>query len=282
MKVVLFCGGYGMRLREFSESTPKPMVNIGDRPIMWHIMKYYAHYGHTDFILCLGWKANVIKEYFLNYDECMSNDFVLSAGGRSVELLNSDIQEWNITFVDTGTSSSIGQRLKAVEPHLEGEKVFLANYSDGLSDLHLPDLIDSHDEQQAIASFLSVRPTQTFHAVSVGESGCVDQIQAISEMDIWMNAGFFVLNQEIFQFLHAGEELVVEPFERLIQQGKLNTLRYDGFFGCMDTYKEKQMLDDMHAEGFTPWEIWKRKANSNSQKLVPLVGGAAERVGLSG
>ena len=160
--------------------------------------------------------------------------------------------------------------------------MFLANYSDGLSDLHLPDLIDSHNAQEATASCLSVPPTQTFHAVTVGESGCVQDIRAISEMDVWMNAGFFVLNQEIFQHLHDGEELVVEPFERLIQQGKLNTLQYDGFFGCMDTYKEKQMLDDMHAEGFTPWKVWKQKANSNSQKIVPLVDGKAERVGLSG
>ena len=117
MKVVLFCGGYGMRLREYSESIPKPMVTIGYRPILWHVMKYYAHHGHKDFVLCLGWKANVVKDYFLNYDECLSNDFVLRGGGTDVSLLNSDIQDWNITFVDTGVASNIGQRLKAVQPH---------------------------------------------------------------------------------------------------------------------------------------------------------------------
>ena len=137
MKVVLFCGGFGMRLREFSESIPKPMVNIGYRPILWHVMKYYAHYGHKDFILCLGWQANVIKEYFLNYDECMSNDFVLASGGGSINLLNTDIHDWNITFVDTGTSSNIGQRLVAVKDYLQDDETFFANYSDGLTDMQV-------------------------------------------------------------------------------------------------------------------------------------------------
>src|SRR5215471_8658844 len=140
VKVVLFCGGLGMR--EYSEVLPKPMVPIGYRPILWHVMKYYAHYGHKDFILCLGYKADVIKQYFRNYDECVSNDFVLSSGGKNVELLGSDIDDWNITFVDTGLTSNIGQRLKAVRRQLEGEEMFLANYTDGLSDVPLPNVID--------------------------------------------------------------------------------------------------------------------------------------------
>src|SRR3954468_9817857 len=134
MKVVLFCGGLGMRMREFSEAVPKPMVPIGYRPILWHVMKYYAHHGHKDFILCLGYQADVIKSYFLEYNECLSNDFVLSKGGKNLELLTTDIDRWRITFVDTRLKSNIGQRLKAVERQLEGEEMFLANYSDGLSD----------------------------------------------------------------------------------------------------------------------------------------------------
>ena len=137
MKVVLFCGGLGMRIRD-AEDLPKPMVQIGYRPILWHVMKYYAHFGHKDFILCLGHRADAIKNYFLNYNECVSNDFVLSGGGKNLELLNSDIHDWRITFVDTGINSNIGQRLKAVEKYLEGEEEFLANYSDGLTDLPLP------------------------------------------------------------------------------------------------------------------------------------------------
>src|SRR6516164_4239344 len=133
MKVVLFCGGLGTRMREYSETVPKPMVQIGPRPIIWHVMKYYAHYGHRDFILCLGYKGNSIKDYFLHYDEAVSNDFVWSHGGRKIEYLNRDIDDWRITFVETGIHSTIGERLKAVESHLAGEEVFLANYSDGLS-----------------------------------------------------------------------------------------------------------------------------------------------------
>ena len=129
MKVVLFCGGLGMRLREYSESIPKPMVPVGYRPILWHVMKYYAHFGHKDFILCLGYRADVIKEYFLDYNECLSNDFTLSQGARKIELANSDIDSWRITFVDTGMQANIGQRLKAVQPYLEGEEAFLANYA---------------------------------------------------------------------------------------------------------------------------------------------------------
>lgn len=257
MKVVLFCGGFGMRLREYSEAIPKPMVSIGYRPILWHIMKYYAHFGHTDFILCLGWKADAIKNYFLSYDECLSNDFVLSAGGRSVELLNRDIQNWNITFVDTGMTANIGQRLRAVAPYLEGEQTFLANYADGLSDVSLSAMIDFHDRNRAAATFLTVRPTQSFHKVTADPDGRVHELEEISAADVWMNAGFFVLDQEIFDVLEAGDDLVLEPFRRLAEKKKLYSMPYSGFFGCMDTYKEKQQLDDMHARGDMPWEVWR-------------------------
>jgi glucose-1-phosphate cytidylyltransferase len=133
MKVVLFCGGLGMRLREYSDKVPKPMVPIGYRPIIWNIMKYYAHFGHKDFILCLGHKADTIKNYFVNYDETISNDFVFTKGGKDIEMLNTDIDDWRITFVDTGINSNIGMRLMKVKEHLKGEEMFLANYSDGRS-----------------------------------------------------------------------------------------------------------------------------------------------------
>ena len=257
MKVVLFCGGLGMRLREHSESTPKPMVRVGYRPILWHVMKYYAHFGHKDFILCLGWKGDAIKEYFLNYDECLSNDFVLSSGGAKIDLLNSDIHDWNITFVDTGTSSNIGQRLLAVQHYLRGEETFLVNYADGLTDLHLPELIDFHHRREALGSFLCVRPCQSFHSVTLDGAGMVAGITAIGESDVWMNGGYFAFNAGIFDYVMEGEELVDEPFQRLITRGQLYALKYDGFWGCMDTYKEKQRLDDMVARGAAPWEVWK-------------------------
>jgi len=257
MKVALFCGGLGTRLREYSESIPKPMVNIGYRPILWHVMRYYAHYGHKDFILCLGYKADVIKKYFLNYDECLSNDFILSHGGKKLELLNSDIQDWKITFVDTGLTSNIGQRLKAVERYLEGEEVFFANYSDGLTDLPLLDFIDYFNEQQKIACFLCVRPTQSFHVVSMKDNGTVSAIQHVTRSNMWINGGYFIFRKEIFKYINEGEELVQEPFSRLIEMEELMAYKYEGFWACMDTFKDKQQLDDLYAHGQAPWEVWK-------------------------
>ena len=257
MKVVLFCGGLGTRLREFSSNIPKPMVNIGYRPILWHVMKYYAHYGHKDFILCLGYKADAIKNYFLNYDECVSNDFTLLKGGKQIQLVSSDIEDWKITFVDTGLHSNIGQRFKAVEEYLEGEEVFLANYSDGLTDLHLPDLIEDFYKHNKIASFLCVKPSQSFHLVSSEENGCVNDIQDIRQAGIRINGGFFVFKKDIFKYMEAGEELVLEPFQRLIKLKQLFAYNYDGFWGCMDTFKEQQQLDDMYTQGKAPWVVWK-------------------------
>lgn len=260
MKVVLFCGGLGMRLREYSEQIPKPMVPIGYRPIVWHLMKYYAHYGHKDFILCLGYKADAFKSYFLNYNECLSNDFILSRGGKKMQLLNSDIQDWRITFVDTGATSNIGQRLKAVEKYVQGEEMFLANYTDGLSDLNLPQYIDYFTEKQRTASFLCVRPSHSFHVVSMKDD-IVSEIRHMSHADIWMNGGFFVFRNDIFKYMKSGEELVEQPFQRLIQQEQLLAYKYQGFWACMDTFKDKQSLDDMYSRGEAPWEVWKQAKN---------------------
>jgi glucose-1-phosphate cytidylyltransferase len=257
MKVVLFCGGMGMRMREFSDQLPKPMVPIGSRPIMWHLMKYYAHYGHRDFILCLGYKAEVIKEYFLNYKEWLSNDFVLSGGGREVSLLNTDIEDWRITFVDTGMSSNIGERLMAVREHVAGEDVFLANYSDGLTDLPLPRLIEHAERHGKVATFLCTTPSQTFHVVSMDDDDRVSAIEESSGIGMWVNAGFFVLRREIFDYMRPGEELVYEPFQRLIAAGELVGYRHDGFWAGMDTFKERQQLDEMYTRGGASWEVWK-------------------------
>ena len=262
MKVVLFCGGLGMRLREYSEAIPKPMVHIGYRPILWHVMKYYAHFGHKDFILCLGWRANVIKEFFLGYSECMSNDFVLSSGGQKIKLLNSDIGDWNITFVDTGTTTSIGQRLRAVQPHLEGESTFLANYTDGLCDVDLAELIAFHHRCDSTATFLSVPPSQTFHVVQADATGCVQQLQAVGQTDIWMNGGYFVLSNEIFNYIQPGDDLVEEPFRRLMAENRLHTMKYSGFWSCMDTYKELQMLHELYDRDDTPWTVWQSSRNT--------------------
>jgi glucose-1-phosphate cytidylyltransferase len=256
MKVVLFCGGLGMRLREFSETIPKPMVNIGSRPILWHIMKYYACYGYKDFILCLGYGAEFIKKYFLNYNECISNDFTLSKGGKSLELYNKDIEDWNITFAETGITSNIGQRLKAIEKYLCGDDVFLANYSDGLTDLPLNEQIDHFNRDQKIASFLCVKPNLSLHFVTLNSAGLVEAIRDVNRSEIRINGGYFIFRREIFQYMKDGEELLHEPFQRMVERKQLLAYKYDGFWAAMDTFKDRQMLDDIYATGEAPWEIW--------------------------
>jgi glucose-1-phosphate cytidylyltransferase len=258
MKVVLFCGGQGTRLRDYSENVPKPMVPIGYRPILWHLMKYYAHFGHKDFILCLGYKASVIKNYFLEYEESVSNDFVFSQGGRKLEFMQRDIDDWNITFVDTGSRATIADRLRLVEPYLEGEEMFLANYSDGLTDFHLPKMIQEFTRRDSYASFLSVQPrSSSLDTVQASEDGCVRAIKSMKDASIWVNGGYFVLRKEIFRYIQPGEELIYEPFQRMIAEGKVWSQRHEGFWQCMDTFRDKQLLDEMEASGTPPWYLWK-------------------------
>ena len=269
MKVVLFCGGLGMRLREYSETLPKPMVNIGYRPIIWHLMKYYAHYGHTDFILCLGYRGDAIKEYFLNYDECLSNDFVLSGGGKNVTLHARDIEDWTITFVDTGSQANIGQRLVAVRRHVENEEIFLANYTDQLSDLPLDHYIDDFRRRDKLAGFVSVRPNHTFHVVSVGDDNLVKSVRHVSRAGLWINGGFFAFRPGVFDYIEEGEELVEEPFNRLIRDHQLLAFKHTGFWACMDTFKDKQRFDTLYATGNTPWEVWKPPATVAAAPAPP-------------
>jgi len=256
MKVVLFCGGAGMRLRGYSEDVPKPMVTIGARPVLWHVMKYYAHFGHKDFVLCLGYRGDVIKDYFLNYSECLSNDFTLSEGGKKLELMRRDIEDWKITFVETGLHSNIGQRLRAVERIVRDEPEFLANYSDGLTNLSLPDQIEHFRHHDAVASFVSVKPNLSYHLVASDADGVVTAIEDIQKTPVRINGGFFVFRQEIFRHMRDGEELVREPFQRLVAQGRLRAHRYDGFWMSMDTFKDRQQLEDIYSRGSAPWEVW--------------------------
>jgi glucose-1-phosphate cytidylyltransferase len=259
MKVVLFCGGLGTRLKEYSETIPKPMVPVGFRPVIWNVMRYYAHFGHTEFILCLGHRGNVIKEYFLNYNECMSNDFTLSDGGREIKLFRKDISDWKISFVDTGQQSNIGERLLAIRHLLEGEEMFFANYSDGLTDLDLPDQLAQFCRLGAVGSMVLVKPThQSFHFARVGDHDRVSQITSIHETDLWINGGFFILRREIFDHMERGEELVYQPFTRLTEAGKLHGYRHTGFWCCMDTFKDKLLIDDMYNRGERLWEVWQR------------------------
>ncbi len=257
MKVVLFCGGLGTRLGDLTENVPKPLVKIGYRPILWHVMKYYAHFGHKDFILCLGYKADKIKDYFLDYKEYLSNDFTMTNGGKDIQLRQSDITDWKITFVDTGLKANIGERLKAVEKYLEKEEMFLANYSDGLTGFPLPDMIDSFVRSRKVAGFLCAKPSQSFHVVTIDGGNVVSSIQSVRKSDILINAGYFVFRKKIFDYMKPGEDLVVEPFERLIAEKQIFGYRSDQFW-CMDTFKEHQELTDMFHLGNAPWEVWRR------------------------
>jgi glucose-1-phosphate cytidylyltransferase len=246
-------------MQEASPSIPKPMVPIANRPILWHIMKYYAHYGHRDFILCLGHKAEMIKDFFLNYNEALVNDFVFSAGGEKIELLANDISEWRITFVNTGLHSNVGQRLKRVQKHVDNEDVFLATYGDAVTDASLPEIVSTFVARDKIAAFLCVRPkSYSFHTVSLTDGHIVSGIEDVTQADIWINGGFFVFRQEIFDYIGDGEELVEEPFNRLIEREQLLAYPYEGFWGPMDTLKDKHNLEALAESGRPPWEVWER------------------------
>jgi glucose-1-phosphate cytidylyltransferase len=256
MKVVLFCGGLGTRLREHSDSIPKPLVNIGHRPIIWHLMRYYAHYGHKEFILCLGYRGDLIRDYFLNYREEMTNDFTLDCSNRSVALHSEDSSGWKITFVDTGLHSNIGQRLLRAKKYLQGEEMFLANYADGLSNVPIDQQIAEFSASTAIGNFVAVHSSQSFHAVQMEQDGLVSSMGAMSDQALWINGGFFVLRKEIFSNLEEGDELVEKPFSRLIAQRRLVAFRWNGFWQSMDTFKDKITFDRMEAQGKCPWMVW--------------------------
>jgi glucose-1-phosphate cytidylyltransferase len=253
VKVVLFCGGFGVRMGEETQRIPKPMITVGNRPILWHIMKWYASWGHDDFILCLGYRAETIKEYFLNYNEALSNDFILSNGGRDVELLGSDISDWRVRFVDTGIRSTTGERLRAIGSHLGDDDYFLATYGDGLTDAPLPDMIELLRSSGKTGLFLSVRPIFNAHVIDADADGVVRSVEDIRQADVRINGGFFVFRREVLDYVQPGEELVEEPFQRLIENEELIAYRYNGFWEPMDTMKDKQRLDALAESGRAPW-----------------------------
>ncbi|AII05304.1 glucose-1-phosphate cytidylyltransferase [Rhodococcus opacus] len=263
MKVVLFCGGYGLRMRnDHNDVIPKPMQMVGPRPLLWHVMHYYAHFGHTEFILCLGYGAEAIKDYFLDYREAESNDFVLRAS--KIELLNSDISDWSITFVDTGLESAIGERLRRVRQHLGDDEYFLANYADVLTDAPLDDVITKFHESGAAASMLVVTPQSSFHCVNVAENGEVKEIIPVSRLPIWENGGYFVLSREIFDLLPPGGDLVADVCERLAGEGRLFGYRHEGFWKPADTFKERAELDSNYSQGIHPWMVWEPSQPAHS------------------
>lgn len=266
MKVVLFCGGLGMRMRDGVTNAPKPMAMIGERPLLWHVMRYYAYWGHTDFILCLGYGGSYVKDFFLSYDEARSNDFVLENGARDVKLFSTDIADWRITFVDTGLHTSIGERLRRVRPFLEGEPVFLANYADVLTDAPLNDMIEQFRASSAIASLLAVPPQSSHHVVDIGDDGLVTSVLPMRDLRQYENGGYFVLHSDVFDAIGEGEDLVEDALmRRLVPEGRVLAYPYKGYYCPADTVKERALLEEMYQRGECPWMIWDPERSTGPQ-----------------
>jgi glucose-1-phosphate cytidylyltransferase len=271
MKVVLFCGGLGMRMREGTSNAPKPMAMIGDRPLLWHVMRYYAHFGHTDFILALGYGAAAVKDYFLRYDETLSNDFTLVGGGRDVQLFSTDITDWNITFLDTGLQASIGERLMRVRKHVEDEPMFMANYADTLTDAPLPEMVQRFRVTDATVSMLAVPPVSTHHIVEIDPvDGSVTKVRDFRDLMTHENGGYFILRPEVFDALREGEDLVPHAFDRLIADRKVLAQQYTGFWRAVDTFKDRAEMEEFYNRGQCPWMLWdssRRPAYVPAQRL---------------
>jgi glucose-1-phosphate cytidylyltransferase len=261
VKVVLFCGGLGTRIRDYSESVPKPMIPVGDQPILLHIMQYYSYFGHRDFILCLGYKANLIREYFRNFDPTSYSDCIISEHGKRVDILGDSPPDWRITLVDTGVWRNIGQRLMAVKHLVKDEEYFLANYSDGLTDAPLAEMIERLKGSGKVGAFVAVRPPFNFHLTEFDDNGSVHRMRSSQQSEIWINGGYFVFSNKIFDYMREGEELVLEPFNRLIAEQQLIAFKHDGFWRAMDTLQDRRILEDMVDKGNMPW----RPQNNNGK-----------------
>lgn len=271
MRVVLFCGGLGLRMRALVEDdgklrrraadAPKPMIEVGGRPLLWHLMKWYAHFGHREFVLCLGHRGEVIRDWFLSKEHGGVMPVNSTMPAVRVHINEPDMEGWDVTLVDTGEDAMVGQRLLAVKEFVIDQEVFLANYADGLSDVPLNELIELSNQQNAVATFLAVPLASSLHAVKVARGGRVNAIHALESQDLLINGGFFVLRREIYDYLNPGEELVVQPFGRLIEQNRLVALPYSGFWVALDTAKDRYRAEQLW-ETTRPWAVWERSLES--------------------
>jgi len=257
MKVVLLCGGMGTRLREETEFRPKPMVEIGGRPILWHIMKTYAHAGFREFVLCLGYRGNMIKEYFLNY-EAMNSDFTICLGSRSSIEYNNNHgeQDYRVTLVDTGLATMTGGRLKRVAKYVDAD-TFLMSYGDGVSDVDIRCLVEFHERHGKLATVTAVTPTSRYGILDTGSDGQVLRFREKPRNDGRASAGFFVFQREIFDYIN-GDDCTLErgPLERLAAEGQLMAYEHRGFFYAMDTFREYEYLNQLWNTGEAPWKTW--------------------------
>jgi glucose-1-phosphate cytidylyltransferase len=276
MKVVLFCGGLGLRMRSSDDSAPKPMMPIGHRPVLWHVMRYYAHFGHREFILCLGYGGKTVKEYFLDYREAESNDFVLSEAGRKIELLSSDIADWRITFIDTGLETAIGERLRRVRQYLGDDEIFLANYGDVLTDAPMDSIVEQLAASDAAGSILAVKPQDSFHVLDIDSASRITNFTPAAEMSMRINGGYFVFRQDIFDYLNEGEDLVMDACVRAAKDGRMLAIPYDGFWAPMDTLKERSTLERRYFTGDSPWMVWNgTRTHEDNAPMPTMVPGLA-------
>ncbi len=258
MKVVILCGGQGMRLREETETRPKPMVEIGGKPILWHIMMTFAHYGYTDFVLCLGYKGEIIKHYFLNY-EFLNSDFSIELGTRNVSVHDSSGPEkgWRVTLADTGLMAMTGARVKRVEKYVGGDS-FMLTYGDGVTDLDLNALLEFHLSHGKIGTVTGVCPPSRYGELGIRGGQVVSFREKPDAQESFINGGYFILRREFFDYLSDDDGCVLErgPLERLAREGELMAYNYGGFWQCMDTHRDLEFLKGMWERGEAPWKVW--------------------------
>lgn len=256
MKVVILAGGYGTRMREETEFKPKPMVEVGGHPVLWHIMKIFAKFGHKDFVIATGYKSEIIKDYFLNY-KARNNDFTISLSDQgSLVVHDADNEDWNVTIADTGLNTLTGGRLTGVAKYLDAGKDFLVAYGDGLANVDIAKLVSSHQKSKKLVTLTVVQPQSRFGLVDIDEDSAVTKFREKPQSEGWINVGFFVMNHKAIKYVNPDGPLEQEPLSNLARDGQLNAFRHEGFWQPMDTYREAQLLNELWDSGNAPWKSW--------------------------
>ncbi len=258
MKTVILCGGLGTRLREETEFRPKPMVSIGNKPILWHIMKIFAHYGHKDFILCLGYKGEMIKEYFYHY-EMINNDVTIELGKTDKVIIHQSHDEagWKVTLADTGDKTLKGARLKRIEKYID-EEMFMVAYGDSIADIDINSLLSFHKKHGRLATVTGVNPAARFGELKIKDNHVERFIEKPPVSGNFINGGFFVFNKQIFKYLTSNDssDLEIGALERIAKDGQLMVYKHEGFWSCMDTIRDMEYLNKLWEENQSKWKIW--------------------------
>ncbi len=257
MKVAILAGGLGTRLQEETQIKPKPMVEIGGRPILWHIMKIYSHFGFKEFVIALGYRGGIIKDYFLNYRTRDSNLIIDLKSGDTQVASAHDVEDWKVHLIDTGIDTMTGGRIKRIADYL-GDEPFMVTYGDGIADINLKAVLELHQKENRIATVSAVRPPARFGQIRLDKTGVIGFAEKPQADSGWINGGFFVLDSKIKKYINEDDTIFErEPLERLAQEGMLSSYQHDGFWQCMDTVRDVELLQSLWASGNAPWRIWK-------------------------